>query len=84
MSKTREEKRLELLERARSRIDMINNSCVFKADFESVRIMESMILEIKILAYENKSFRKLNSYNKLLLKKKDHKITVLEEKLNRT
>jgi len=69
MEKTRKEKRRELLERAESRINNINNDYVFKADFECARILKEMIIEIRILAYENNKYKKILEHNKLYIKK---------------
>jgi len=74
MKKNRKERRHELLERAESRISIINNDYVFKADFECARILKEMILEIRILAHENNKYKKILEYNQLYIRKLEKKI----------
>jgi len=74
MEKTRKERRLVLIERAERRIESINNDYVFKADFKCARILKDMILEIRILAYENNKYKKILEHNRLYLTKLEKKI----------
>lgn len=59
MAINRDEKHADLIARARARIDFINNSSVFRADFQCARLLEEMITEIELLSHENKSLKKI-------------------------
>ena len=71
-------KRLELINEAMEKIKQLNSSCAFTTDFSSVEIIQRLVIEVKLLSFENKNYKKSLRYNRAYINKKENQLEFLK------
>ena len=71
---------LDLVAACQKKIADINNGAVYSSDFECANLLQEMVDEVRLLAFEVKNLKKLEAYQKLYITKKEHEIEMLQHK----
>ena len=82
MSDDKKKTTLDLVKSSQQKIEEIRGGPAYSSDFECATLLEELIKEIRLLAFETKSLKKLLSHNELYLSKKENKIEILRQEKN--